>query len=31
VRTYVVAVSPDGRIVAASGDMGVPVNLYCLY
>jgi hypothetical protein len=30
-RTYVVAVSPDGRRLAASGGMGVPVNLYCLY
>ncbi len=30
-RTYVVAVSPDGTRVAASGSPGVPVNLYCLY
>jgi WD40 repeat protein len=30
-RTYVVAVSPDGTRVAASGSPGVPVGLYCLY
>jgi WD40 repeat protein len=30
-RTYVVAVSPDGTRLAASGGTGVPVNLYCLY
>jgi WD40 repeat protein len=30
-RTCVVAVSPDGTRLAASGDTGVPVNLYCLY
>ncbi len=29
-RTYVVAVSPDGTRLAASGGMDVPVNLYCL-
>ena len=29
-RTYIVAVSPDGTRLAASGGMGVPVNLYCL-
>lgn len=30
-RTYIVAVSPDGTRLAASGGAGVPVNLYCLY
>jgi hypothetical protein len=30
-RTYVVALSPDGTRLAASGGVGVPVNLYCLY
>lgn len=30
-RTYVVVVSPDGTKLAASGDRGVPVSLYCLY
>ena len=29
-RTYVVVVSPDGSTLAASGDFGVPVSLYCL-
>jgi DNA-binding beta-propeller fold protein YncE len=29
-RTYVVAVSPDGTRVAATGDMGKPVNVFCL-
>ncbi len=30
-RTYVVAVPPDGTRLAASGDRGAPVELYCLY
>jgi hypothetical protein len=30
-RAYIVAVSPDGTRLAASGGAGVPVNLYCLY